>query len=657
MCRTKIYPSSRHTLKTIFGFEDFRQGQAEIIGKLLDGKSTLAVFPTGGGKSLCYQLPALHFEGLTLVISPLIALMKDQIDFLLSKGIEAARLDSSLDREETIRVWDGLSKGTLKLLYVAPERLSNERFIQSIRTKEISLLVIDEAHCISEWGHNFRPDYLKLAKVSRELGIKRVLALTATATPKVVEDIRKDFDIKADDYVNTGFYRPNLELRIYPCHKNERDNLLLKRLQQRPRGAAIIYVTLQRTSERVAMFLQQNGFEAKAYHAGMETDDRNAVQDWFMNSDKAIVVATIAFGMGIDKADIRYVYHYNLPKAVENYVQEIGRAGRDGLKSVCEMFACLEDVVVLENFSYGDTPTMEALQSLIREILSLGKIFDISLYDLSLRHDTRVLVVSTLLTYLELEGIITAVSPFYNEYKFQLCKSVKDIFVRLEQNRVQFLQKLFRHAVKGKTWFSIDIDKTAKAVEESRERIVSVLSYLEEEGDIILKVSGLRYGYKLVDLPNNTDELIQKLADRFFSAEKRNIERMESVLNLAKSRNCLVSDILSYFGENLGKRCGHCDRCLEEKIPNFPAAQEHLFGDNEKKILKTILTENHPALSPPRQLSRFLCGLSSPATIYIRPPLSRHHLFGSFDELPFKKVFDFVKKEEDGSQAEYRPAP
>lgn len=655
MFKTKIYPPPQQILKTIFGFEDFRPGQAEIIGKLLDGKSTLAVFPTGGGKSLCYQLPALHFEGLTLVISPLIALMKDQIDFLLSKGIEAARLDSSINREETIKVWDGLRKGTLKLLYVAPERLSNERFIQSIRTKNISLLVIDEAHCISEWGHNFRPDYLKLAKISRELGIKRVLALTATATPKVAQDIRNDFDIKADDYVNTGFYRPNLELRIYPCHKNERDNLLLERLQQRPRGAAIIYVTLQRTAEKVAMFLQQNGFEAKAYHAGMETDDRNAVQDWFMGSDKAIVTATIAFGMGIDKADIRYVYHYNLPKAIESYVQEIGRAGRDGLKSICEMFACPDDVVVLENFSYGDTPTIEALRTLISEILSLGKIFDVSLYDLSLRHDTRVLVVSTLLTYLELQGIITATSPFYNEYKFQLCKTVnpdrcslsngvKDIFACVDQNRAHFFQKLFGYAKKGKTWFSIDIDKTAAAMEESREKIIYALSYLEEEGALILKVSGLRYGYKLVNIPNNTEELIQKLADRFFSAEKRNIERMQSVLNLAKSGNCLVSDILSYFGENLGKSCGHCDRCLKEEIPGFPAAQEHLFGENEKKILKSIVTENHPALAAPRQLSRFLCGLSSPATSHIRPPLSRHHLFGSLDELPFKKVLEFIEK-------------
>src|SRR5690625_3001700 len=326
------------TLKDTFGFDSFREGQEEAILKLLEKKSVLAIFPTGSGKSLCYQLTALHLDHLTIVVSPLIALMKDQVDFLKSRGIAAARLDSSLSPEEFREIHRDLRSGKLKLLYTAPERLSNERFVQQLHQLPIDLMVIDEAHCISEWGHNFRPDYLKLARLSRKLKVGRVLALTATATPEVAADIAKEFAIEPDAQIHTGFYRPNLELRATPCRADRRFNLLADGLKNRSGGPAIVYVTLQKTAEEVAEKLHKSGFEARAYHAGMKKEERVEVQEWFMQSKTAIVVATIAFGMGIDKSDIRYVYHYNLPKSLENYSQEIGRAGRDGEKSICEMF-------------------------------------------------------------------------------------------------------------------------------------------------------------------------------------------------------------------------------------------------------------------------------------------------------------------------------
>ncbi|MBN2296006.1 MAG: ATP-dependent DNA helicase RecQ, partial [Pirellulales bacterium] len=293
------------TLEEVFGFDSFREGQEAAVARLLAGRSVLTIFPTGSGKSLCYQLPAVLLDGLTLVISPLIALMKNQLDFLVSRGVPAARLDSSLTREETIEVHEGLNAGRLKLLYVSPERLGNERFLRSLQRRRISLLAVDEAHCISEWGHNFRPDYLKIAHLARQLKVERVLALTATATPQVAQDIAEGFDIAEDDFVHTGFYRPNLKLYATPCEPSFKDSLLLDRLRDRPVGPTIVYVTLQHTTEEVARRLSQHGFDARAYHAGMETEDRNAVQDAFMASDHMIVVATIAFGMGIDKANIR----------------------------------------------------------------------------------------------------------------------------------------------------------------------------------------------------------------------------------------------------------------------------------------------------------------------------------------------------------------
>ena len=320
----------RSTLKETFGFDTFREGQEAVIAQNSGRQICLGGFSNRSGKSLCYQLSALLLDGLTLVISPLIALMKDQIDFLHKRNIPAARLDSSIELEEVRRIDAELRADRLKLLYVAPERFSNERFIQKLRRLKISLMVIDEAHCISEWGHNFRPDYLKLARTARALGIQRVLTLTATATPAVANDICREFGIAADAFIHTGFYRPNLTLLVTPSRANEQINLLLARLKERPRGPTIVYVTLQRTAETVADALWKKGFPARAYHAGLPNEERETVQDWFMGSSDAIVVATIAFGMGIDKSDIRYVYHYNFRRAWKTIPRKSeGQAGTE----------------------------------------------------------------------------------------------------------------------------------------------------------------------------------------------------------------------------------------------------------------------------------------------------------------------------------------
>jgi ATP-dependent DNA helicase RecQ len=636
----KMMTEVSQVLKDVYGFDEFRPGQAEVIAQLVAGKSALAVFPTGSGKSLCYELPALLFEGLTLVISPLIALMKDQIDFLQGKGVRAARLDSSLTADEARQVWDDLRGGRLKLLYVAPERFGSERFIQRLRQMPISLMVIDEAHCISEWGHNFRPDYLKLARVAQTVGAERVLALTATATPGVAQDICRTFAIAPEAYVNTGFHRPNLIQWITPCTPSERDALLLARLRQRPAGATIVYVTVQKMAERVAELLQQNGFEARAYHAGMKSEERNAVQDWFMAAEHAVVVATIAFGMGVDKANIRYVYHYNLPKALENYAQEIGRAGRDGREAVCELLVCQEDVVTLENFSYGDTPTPEAVGALVREVLSQGERFDVSVYELSAAHDIRGLVVSTLLCYLELENIIESTGPFYNLYKFRPQKPSGEILARFDAQRAAFLRSLFQQAKKGRSWFSVDLREAAAALSEPRSRLVAALDYLEEKGDLELQVSGVRQGYRMRTFPADLEGLIATLAGRFQASEQRDIGRLRQVLGLAGKRDCVVREMLEYFGEKLDTDCGHCDRCLGEEIPPMPPPHSRQLGEEEAERVRNLQAQRHPALAHPRQMARFLCGLTSPAANRAR--LGRHADFGCLSTVPFQQVLDLV---------------
>ena len=625
------------TLREVFGFDAYREGQEAVVRRLVAGKSVLAIFPTGGGKSLCYQLPALVLDDLTLVISPLIALMKDQLDFLISKGVPAARLDSTLTRDENLKLFDDLRAGILKLLYISPERLGNERFLQTIKRQKISLLAIDEAHCISEWGHNFRPDYLKIARLAEELQVERVLALTATATPDVADDVREAFHIADEDMVHTGFYRPNLKLSVVPCSTSERDQALLERMRKRPPGPTIVYVTLQKTAVVVADFLSQNGLAATAYHAGMKPEDRSAIQDQFMASDTAIIVATIAFGMGIDKANIRYVYHYNLPKGLESYSQEIGRAGRDGKTSVCEMLACAEDAIVLENFSYGDTPEAETVGAFARYLMEAGEVFDISEYELSSRFDVRPLVVKTLCTYLELDGLIASTGPFYTEYKFDPQRPSAEIFARVSGERAEFLKKIFRFARKGTKWFSLDTTTISEAIGEPRDRIIAALNYLEEKGDLILQVAGVRQGYRRLKKPGDMEALITRLNERFQQREANDIERIRKVLAFARHQGCLTQYILAYFGE-VRPVCGHCAPCKGVEHPPLPEAVPSEIDTELLERVRVLMGEDHDALRTPRQRARFLCGLTSPATT--RAKLRQHPLYGACEAVPFARVME-----------------
>ena len=636
------------TLKKTFGFETFREGQETVIEKILEGKSALAVFPTGAGKSLCYQLSALLLDGLTLVISPLIALMKDQIDFLHKRGIAAARLDSTIELDEIRRIDADLRADRLKLLYVAPERFSNERFIEKLRRLKIALMVIDEAHCISEWGHNFRPDYLKLARTARALGIRRVLTLTATATPAVADDICREFGIASDAFVHTGFYRPNLTLRATPCRANEQIELLLARLKDHPRGPTIVYVTLQRTAETVADTLCKEGFHARAYHAGLENEERETVQDWFMGSPDAIVVATIAFGMGIDKSDIRYVYHYNLPKSLESYSQEIGRAGRDGKDSICEMLACGSDLTVLENFTYGDTPDAESVSRIVDAIVRHHGEFDLSLYELSRTYDVRPLVAGTLLTYLELANVIESTEPFYNEYQFTPLKPSQEILSKFDAARREFLSGIFSGAAKGKKWFTIDLNGTISRLGTTRSRIVKALTYLEEQGDLTLKVAGLRQGYRIKTPPTDVSALKQKLIQRFETRERNDVDRVRQVVELVEYPGCMVRHLLEHFGEELGRDCGHCSRCSGDSGRSIRIAREETDVKLEPGKVTALLMRIPGTLGSARQIARFLCGLSSPS--FTQAKLNKQKEFGSLAEVPFHLVMK-------AAEAVARPEP
>lgn len=631
-----------HALRSHFGHTGFREGQRRVIETLLEGRSALAIFPTGAGKSLCYQLPAVILEGLTIVVSPLIALMREQVDTLRRRNIPAARLDSTLSAEETAEVLGSITSGSLKLLYIAPERFSSEAFLARLRKTKPSLLAIDEAHCISEWGHNFRPDYLRLASLAKKLRIPRVLALTATATPTVAKEIRKGFGIRMQDVTTTSFHRPNLSIHVTPTAAKDRLDFLTERLRNPSFHPAIVYVTLQHTTEQVAAHLKNAGLSARAYHAGMADDVRASAQDDFMHGRCDIIVATIAFGMGIDKADIRSVFHYNLPKTLENYQQEIGRAGRDGLQSHCEMLACADDLTILRNFILGDTPDEPSLRRLVDHLLRQGDEFDISRYDLSRTTDIRQLVLETVIAHLEKQRLIEPAGMFHSIFQIAFRHPEERVIAGHTPSRQRFLKSLFDSGKRGRRLLTVDVAASAAAIGETSERIVKALRYLEESGDVELKPAGLRHRFRLLPTAKERSprDVASWLFDMFNDREARDLARLDGIVKFATASGCLTARLLAYFGESMEKPCGHCGGCAGEATNSLPASPVPDITASDIAAIQSLRKEGHAALRSKRALARFLCGISSPATT--RDRLTRHDAFGMLESVPFADVLDHI---------------
>src|SRR5882672_4696572 len=336
-------------LKELFGYSSFRGNQEIVIKNILGGRNTFVIMPTGAGKSLCYQLPALMNDGLAIVISPLIALMKNQVDQLNAYGVNARFLNSTLSKGEITRLKKDCMNGVVKLLYVAPESLNKEETIDFLKKVNVTFVAIDEAHCISEWGHDFRPEYRRIKSMIQNLGDMPVIALTATATPKVQIDIQKNLQMEEADVFISSFNRKNLYYEVRP--KKETKKQLIKFLKNNKGKSGIIYCLSRKKVEEIAQLLNVNGFKAAPYHAGLDPDVRIRNQDNFLNEETDIIVATIAFGMGIDKPDVRFVVHYDVPKSLEGYYQETGRSGRDGLEGHCLMFYSHNDLNKLEKFN------------------------------------------------------------------------------------------------------------------------------------------------------------------------------------------------------------------------------------------------------------------------------------------------------------------
>jgi len=355
MVQEQVAVDLKEKLKEVFGYSQFRGTQEAIIRNVLNRRNTFVIMPTGAGKSLCYQLPALIMDGVAIVISPLIALMKNQVDQLNAFGVNAQFLNSTLTKAELNRVKKETLNGEVRLLYVAPESLTKEENINFLKDANVSFVAVDEAHCISEWGHDFRPEYRRIKTIIEQIGNFPIVALTATATPKVQLDIQKNLQMEEADFFKSSFNRPNLHYEVRP--KSNTNKQLIRFIKNHKGKSGIVYCLSRKKVEEIAELLRVNDVKALPYHAGLDADVRVRNQDAFLNEDADVIVATIAFGMGIDKPDVRFVIHYDTPKSLEGYYQETGRAGRDGLEGHCLMFYSPDDIAKLEKFNKDKSVT------------------------------------------------------------------------------------------------------------------------------------------------------------------------------------------------------------------------------------------------------------------------------------------------------------
>ncbi len=622
-------------LKNYFGHESLRPGQAEVIERVMDLRNTLAVLPTGGGKSLCYQLPAMCMEGLSIVVSPLIALMRDQVESLAKKGVPCARVDSTTTAVEFDQALTSIESGELKLLYLSPERLADSTMQQLLKHCGVALVAVDEAHCISEWGHSFRPSYIRLPKLVRSLRPKVILTLTATASKETARGIRKAFKILKKDHVQTSFFRKNLVFEVEVCPDENKQQALLAAIQMAGRVPAIVYATRRGDVEELAAMLSQHGINARAYHAGMPADARAEVQDGFLSHRFPVICATIAFGMGVDMPDVRSVIHYHPPKSPEGWIQESGRAGRDGQLSHCQMIINGDDHQALRSMVTAKQPGRKATESILQNLFSQGKRAILSRYNLSTLNDVPMELLDVLLARLETDGWIV---PDGGSWLW--CHVVPLRWDAAARQRIlSGFPKKTRVMLADlmDTKQRVSLLELADADVAKMNRLIKVLRELEAGGEVRLKLSHSLIHYRVKKEPANLADLVGEMMAAFKKHSTHDLDRIDAVFKMAVSRRCLAASLVGYFGEVLDGRCGQCSACRGKSISRkLPVSEPVELSLEELERVQLLVGEKRPALSSPERLARFLCGIYSPAMMRFR--LYGHRDWGMLGRLPYDDV-------------------
>ena len=580
-------------LKQYWGYESFRESQYEIISSVLSGRDTLALMPTGGGKSITYQLPTLMSDGLCVVITPLIALMKDQVDKLQRQGISAVAIHSGLSRRKIDIALDNCVYGDVKFLYIAPERLNSDIFRLRARRMNISLIAVDEAHCISQWGYDFRPSYLHIKTLREFQPEAPVLALTASATERVTDDIMENLCFAEKNIIRSSFARPNLS---YVVRKVEDKEEQLLRVISGVAGSGIVYVRKRETAETLCQFLQEQGVSASFYHAGLPNEERSIRQDEWVSGRVRVMVATNAFGMGIDKADVRFVVHYTMSDSMESYYQEAGRAGRDGKRSYAMLMVAPNDYKILSRRVEGNFPPIEQIKSIYEKIcaylmIAIGdgaaRSYVFNIQDFCYREKLFVQTVVSALDLLERNEYMSYVDVADNPARVIFKVSRDDLYKYTMSDTVERVVRTMLRMYNGlfTEFRAIDEEVIAAATDMSREQVHQVLRELWRSQII-------RY------VPANSSPMIYMNEERlpvsslyispksYGYRKEQMISRFEAMVGYAENTTECRSVILSnYFGDSSAEPCGHCDVCLANKRN---AKSEDSAEAVEKRIVESL---------------------------------------------------------------------
>ena len=561
-------------LKKYWGYDTFRPLQQEIINSVLTGHDTLALMPTGGGKSICFQVPAMMKEGLCLVISPLIALMKDQVANLKKKGIPALSIYSGMSYAEVIKTLRNAMHGNFKFLYVSPERLETELFLEYLPAININLIAVDEAHCVSQWGYDFRPPYLRIATIREQLNNVPLLALTASATLEVQNDICNKLAFTNQNRFQQSFERSNLSYSVFePSSKQNKLIDILKKVS----GSGIVYCKSRKRTKEIEELLNLNGINAAHYHAGLSNDVRTARQEDWINNKTRIIACTNAFGMGIDKPDVRTVIHYDVPDALENYYQEAGRAGRDEKKAYAVLFFNEQEIADLKKQSeirFPDTQTIKNIYSSLVNYFQLpsgngeGLSFDFDINDFVKKFKLDAFAVNNVLKILEQEEFISYSEQFFSPSTvvFTTEKTAMELFEKTYPQYTPVIKGLLR-SYEGIFDYpcSIHEARLAKFISIKKEKLMSDLKEIKRLG--IIDYSPQKEKPQIQFLRNrvNTADLVinqKNVLKRKHAFEKR----LSAIINFIRNHNtCRSKMIAAYFNDTNVKRCGICDNCLREK--------------------------------------------------------------------------------------------
>jgi ATP-dependent DNA helicase RecQ len=585
-------------LRKFFGFEEFREGQREVIEAVLAGHDTVVVMPTGGGKSLCFQLPALMKEGVTVVVSPLIALMKDQVDALAARNLPATFINSSLDFEEQKARIAGVRQGRYKLLYVAPERFRSNHFVETLQSANISLFAIDEAHCISQWGHDFRPDYIRLKSFRTAIGNPQTIALTATATPYVRADIIEQLQLEAPRAFVSGFDRPNLSIAVVHTEKDREKYARIRQLAtEYPGQSGIVYTSTRKSVEQITQRLKDARLSVIGYHAGMTDDERVRAQDDFMSGRAQIIVATNAFGMGIDKPDIRFVTHFQMPGSIEAYYQEIGRAGRDGAQSVCLLLFNYADKRTQDYFIEGSYPPPELIAKVYNALVGTGqKRIELSTREIAARAAVRnEMAVQSALITLEKAGHIERGTGAENRAEVRLLMPAHIAREtvgarRSEQLKAVLFCLLNDQGVSDRADTEVSVGDLAETLGMELAGMRRVLSSLAEGGVISYRPARRTRGVVMLDeQPATRLRIRPEEVARRAALEQRKLREM---ISFCYAEGCYRTFILDYFGDRSHTGgCGKCGNCLLRSR----SAHEQSAG-----------ASTTPPLAPANQLDKFV---------------------------------------------------